>query len=175
MDEPWWTLTRWAIVTAWTIVAVFVGDPIVRWVFRAAGSLNPERPVATDPPIDPLGPFDDAAAVAAGADLGEAGPLPGPTLAVPTVEPLSPIEAAGALLRGGRVIGWLERLGTVATLLAGFPAGIAAIVAVKGLARYPDLKASDGTAERFILGTFTSLLVGAAGAGAAHWCVGLVS
>lgn len=175
VEEPWWTLTRWGIVTAWTVVAVFVGDPIVRWVFRAAGALSPERPVATEPPAAALGPFDDAASVAAGADLGEAGHLPGPApVAVETVEPLSPIEAAGALLRGGRVIGWLERLGTVATLLAGFPAGIAAIVAVKGLARYPDLRASDGTAERFILGTFTSLLLGAAGAGAAHWCLGLL-
>lgn len=84
------------------------------------------------------------------------------------------IEAAGARLKGGKAIGWLERLATFATILAGFPAGIAAVVAIKGLARYPDLKASDGTAERFILGTFTSLLVAAAGAGAAHWCLGLL-
>lgn len=176
MNEPWWTLARWGIVTAWTLLAVIAGDPVVRWVFRWAGALSPARPIeAAAPEAVRLGPTEDAAAVAAGADLGEAGPLPGaPPTAVDTPEAMSPIEAAGAQLRGGRAIGWLERLGTCATLLAGFPAGIAAIVAVKGLARYPDLKASDGTAERFILGTFASLLVGAAGAGAAHWCLGLL-
>lgn len=175
MAEPWWTLVRWAIVIVWTVLAVFVGDPVVRRVFHWAGSLGPDRPVEAEEPPVALGPTEDAAAVAAGADLGEPGPLPGtPPVAVEAANDLSPIEAAGALLRGGRMIGWLERLATVATLLAAFPAGIAAIVAIKGLARYPDLKASDGTAERFILGTFTSLLVGAAGAGAAHWCQGLL-
>lgn len=168
--ETWLTLARWGIVTAWTLLVVFGGDVAVRWVFHQAGGRDatpaepsPDRPVR-------LGPTEDAAAVAAGADLGESGPLsgtpPGPVAVLPP-----PIEAAAAQLRGGRVIGWLERLGVVVTLLSGFPAGIAAIVAVKGLARYPDLKGSDGTAERFIIGTFTSLLLGAAGAGAAHWCL----
>ncbi|WP_432560491.1 hypothetical protein [Granulicoccus sp. GXG6511] len=176
MSEPWWTLARWGIVTAWTLLAVFGGDPVVRWVFRWAGAMSPQTPKAPERDTSVLGPTEDAAAIAAGADLGEAGPLPGPGIvAVPEAERLSPIEAAGARLRGGRAIGWLERLGASATLLAGFPAGIAAIVAVKGLARYPDLRAADGTAERFILGTFTSLLIGAAGAGAAHWCLGLLS
>lgn len=175
VDEPWWTLARWGIVAVWTVLAVFVGDPVVRWVFRWAGSFSPDRSIGVQASPVALGPTEDAAAVAAGADLGEAGPLPGtPPVAVETATEVSPIEAAGALLRGGRMIGWLERLASVATLLAAFPAGIAAIVAIKGLARYPDLKASDGTAERFILGTFTSLLIAAAGAGAAHWCLGLL-
>lgn len=86
----------------------------------------------------------------------------------------SRIERAGQTLRAGRAIGWLERLATYACILAAFPTGIAAIVAVKGLARYPDLKSSDGTAERFIIGTFTSLLVAAAGAGLTHWLVGIL-
>lgn len=78
-----------------------------------------------------------------------------------------------------RVCGWEgDRLaraaGDVRDHPGRIPAGIAAVVAVKGLARYPDLKASDGTAERFILGTFSSLLVAAGGAGAAHWCLGLL-
>lgn len=176
VNEPWETLARWGIVTAWTVFAVLVGDPVVRWVFHWAGSLSPDRSIEEDARPIALGPTEDAAAVAAGADLGEAGPLPGtPPVAVEAASEVSPIEAAGALLRGGRMIGWLERLATVATLLAAFPAGVAAIVAIKGLARYPDLKSSDGTAERFILGTFASLLVGAAGAGAAQWCLGLLS
>lgn len=168
MIEPWWTLARWGIVASWTLLVVLIGDPVVRRVFHLAG----DGPPSTS--SDLAGPAEDAAAVAAGADLGESGPLPGRADAEPDEKTLSPIEEAGARLRGGQWIGWLERLATCATLLAGFPAGLAAIVAVKGLARYPDLKASDGTAERFIIGTFTSLLIGAAGAGAAHWCLGFL-
>jgi hypothetical protein len=122
----------------------------------------------------PLGPTEDAAAVAAGSDLGEAGPLGVAQPPPPPEEAVTLIEAAGDRLRGGWAIGVLERLGLYATLMAAFPAGIAVIIAVKGLARYPDLKASDGTAERFILGTFASLLVAAAAAGVAHWLIGLL-
>jgi hypothetical protein len=73
------------------------------------------------------------------------------------------------ILRGGAWIGALERLGMVVSLLAGWPEGIAVILAVKSLARYPELKLgqSTGVAERFIIGTFASLGWAAACAGAA--------
>lgn len=73
------------------------------------------------------------------------------------------------VLRGGSWIGALERLGIVATLLAGWPEGIAVILAVKGLARYPELKTaqSSGAAERFIIGTFASIGWAAVSAGVA--------
>ncbi|MGH3507542.1 MAG: hypothetical protein ACRDO2_10105, partial [Nocardioidaceae bacterium] len=73
------------------------------------------------------------------------------------------ITAAGEVLRGGAWIGALERAATFATLTAGWPEGVAIVLALKGLARYPELRA-DGSAgrhavaERFIIGTFTSLL-----------------
>lgn len=67
-------------------------------------------------------------------------------------------EAAGAL-PGGRWIGYLERASIVASLVAGWPEGIALAIAIKGLGRYQELRsATPGTAERFIIGTFTSLL-----------------
>jgi hypothetical protein len=74
------------------------------------------------------------------------------------------------VLRGGAWIGALERLGIVATLLAGWPEGLAVILAVKGLARYPELKASQssGAAERFIIGTFASIGWAAVCAGVAR-------
>lgn len=90
---------------------------------------------------------------------------------VPTSTPI--LVAAAATLKGGRAIGWLERLSAFVCVFAGFPAGLAGIVAVKGLARYPDLKGEDGTAERFIIGTLASLLVAAAGAGLARWAISL--
>lgn len=66
-------------------------------------------------------------------------------------------------LRGGKWIGLLERLAIAGALAAGYPAGIPVVLAVKGLGRYPELQI--GNAERFIIGTFASLLW-AAGAGA---------
>lgn len=89
--------------------------------------------------------------------------------------PQSPgIRAASAKLRGGRWIGMLERIAIFATILSGFGEGIAVVLAIKGLARYPDLKATTaGAAERFIIGTFTSVLFAAACAGAAVWLTAL--
>jgi len=73
-------------------------------------------------------------------------------------------------LRGGAWIGVLERLGIFAGLAAGYPEAAALIIAVKSLARYPELRAgpNPGVAERFIIGTFTSMAVAAGCAGLAH-------
>lgn len=91
-----------------------------------------------------------------------------------TVEEVLGIRAAEKTLRGGKWIGWFERLAVYASILAGFPGGIAVVLAVKGLARYPELKATTGgAAERFIIGTFTSVLFAAACAGLAWWVVSL--
>lgn len=83
------------------------------------------------------------------------------------------VEAAGAKLRGGAWIGVLERIAIYAGLLAGWPEVIAITLAVKGLARYPELKAGDRTAvaERFIIGTFVSVLWACGCAGLAHWLI----
>ena len=63
------------------------------------------------------------------------------------------------LLRGGAWIGALERIAVTTALIAGWPEGIAVVLAVKGLARYPELRSPGaGASERFIIGTFTSVL-----------------
>jgi hypothetical protein len=68
------------------------------------------------------------------------------------------------VLRGGAWIGVLERIAVAATLLGGWPEGLAVLVAVKGLGRFNELKAPVA-AERFIIGTLASGLwaVGCAG------------
>jgi hypothetical protein len=75
-------------------------------------------------------------------------------------KPADSVRAAGEVLRGGTWIGALERLAVYAALVAGWPEGIALVLGVKGLGRYPELKNHDNpaTAERFIIGTFTSVL-----------------
>ncbi|ACQ80285.1 conserved hypothetical protein [Beutenbergia cavernae DSM 12333] len=77
---------------------------------------------------------------------------------------------AGEVLRGGLVIGILERLAVTGSILLGHPEGIAVVVAVKGLGRFPELRAregeqpgvSDAVSERFIIGTLASLCWAAA-------------
>lgn len=82
------------------------------------------------------------------------------------------MAAAGELLKGGAWIGVLERCAAFGTLLAGWPEGLALIVAIKGLGRYSELRqVESGAAERFIIGTFVSLLCACACAGIAHWAV----
>ena len=69
------------------------------------------------------------------------------------------LEAAGQVLRGGAWIGMLERFVVFTTLVAGYPAGIAYVLAIKGLGRYPELhnQKKAGAAERFIIGTMISV------------------
>lgn len=62
------------------------------------------------------------------------------------------------VLRGGLVIGILERVGIAVAVLADEPVAIAYIVAIKGLGRYAELKETPAAAERFIIGTLTSML-----------------
>lgn len=73
----------------------------------------------------------------------------------------------GTVLRGGAWIGCLERAAVAATLLAGWPEGIALVLAVKGVGRYAELRETNAP-EAFIIGTLTSLLWAAAAAGTAH-------
>lgn len=114
---------------------------------------------------------------------------------VPAVLALAPAPTAGtrareraaALLRGGLLIGVLERLAVTASVLVGHPEGVAIVVAIKGLGRYPELRNAastdpDSTAEnvgaavseRFIIGTLASLLWAlACGLGGLWWLAAL--
>lgn len=80
------------------------------------------------------------------------------------------VRNAGEALRGGSWIGGLERAAVFATLIAGWPEGAAIVLGLKGLGRYPELRSGDspGAAERFIIGTFTSVLWAVACAGLAR-------
>ena len=68
---------------------------------------------------------------------------------------------SGGVLRGGAWIGMLERLAITGSIIAGFPEGIAIVLAIKGLGRYPELREAhpdkrSPAAERFIIGTLVS-------------------
>ncbi|HSI91910.1 MAG TPA: hypothetical protein VK925_00340 [Jiangellaceae bacterium] len=124
-------------------VAVLGGAPVATAVLRGA-----ERSGVTGVsyPAETLEPEAQSAAM-------ETGP----------VEP-----ARGAdVLRGGLWIGALERAAVAVSLLVGQPGGLALVLAVKGLGRYPELRSAGAAAERFIIGTFVSFLWAAAAAGVA--------
>jgi hypothetical protein len=104
--------------------------------------------------------------------LNETGPDPAdqPQLAFPAPPRPDPWEHSGApaaapppeipagVLRGGLVIGVLERLAVATAILTSEPVAIAYVVAIKGLGRYAELKETPAAAERFIIGTLTSML-----------------
>ncbi len=71
-----------------------------------------------------------------------------------------PTVAGGTVhevLRGGLMIGILERFAVAGAILAGFPEAIAVVVAIKGVGRFTELAAAEAR-ERFIIGTFASLI-----------------
>lgn len=75
----------------------------------------------------------------------------------------TPAETGETALRGGRLLGPLERIVVGAIVVSGDPAGAALVVAAKGLLRFPEIRADAGqpdqTTEYFLIGTLTSLLM----------------
>lgn len=83
-------------------------------------------------------------------------------------------QRAAERLKGGAWIGLLERLATYLAVVGHFLPGLAVVVAIKGLARFPDLKGEDpSVSERFIIGTFLSVLLAIAGGSLALWLTNL--
>ncbi|WP_235912335.1 hypothetical protein [Ruania zhangjianzhongii] len=82
-----------------------------------------------------------------------------PEAATPTLAPAAEL-APEEILRGGLWIGILERLAVTGAILVAYPAGIAVVVAIKGLGRFSTLRdePATGVSERFLVGTLTSYL-----------------
>lgn len=138
MTQPWLAIVSVAVVLATLALSTAGGARVVPVVLRAAG-----RRSAAEEAAAPVPPPPD-----------------------PAADPAGP--QARAALRGGTWIGLLERLAVTGCVLAGFPAGVAVVVAVKGLGRYPELKENPSVSERFVVGTLASL-VWAAGLGYGGW------
>ena len=109
------------------------------------------------------------------------GPLTATVITLVDRGPAGAAEGAHAeeVLRGGAWIGVFERAAVFATLAAGWPEGLAVVLALKGLGRYSELRAdasaggtsavprpaTGGVAERFLVGSFASMLWAVACAG----------
>lgn len=136
-------------ITLALLTAGFAGWPVTALVFRLARTI--------DDKADAAKAAEDRAAADRAADdpaadvtVDGAGKAPEPASAAP--------DPTTRILRGGAIIGVLERLAVCLAILAGQPVAIAYVVAIKGLGRFAELKETPVAAERFIIGTLTSML-----------------
>lgn len=141
MDALWITLAL--------LVAGFGGWPVTALVFRLARTIDDRADAgAPDPASEPSADVTVDPQPSAGSAPAAAAVAAGPAAAV----------TSARILRGGAIIGVLERLAVCVAILAGEPVAIAYVVAIKGLGRFAELKETPVAAERFIIGTLTSLL-----------------
>ncbi len=151
----WIFVAQAAIVVACFALAVVVGTPVVRWLLARV-----EKQDGTDATRPTAG------VTVAGEPPSTSGTRP--------PDDVPGLGAAAEQLKGGYWIGILERAALFACVLSGFPAGIAVVLAVKGLGRYPELRTPTGSkGELFIIGTFASMLWAALFAGLAYGLVRL--
>ncbi|MFQ4148500.1 hypothetical protein AAGW05_07345 [Arthrobacter sp. LAPM80] len=143
-------------IAAALIAGVLGGWPVTAGILRlarskpvramdAAESGGPDQPAGPAQPAAPAAPAQAAAPSSIAAEEDPTGPTPAPGTKV-------------EVLRGGLLIGFLERAAVMVAIFSGQPVAIAYVVAIKGLGRYPELKDTPAASERFIIGTFASLL-----------------
>ena len=123
-------------ITLALLTAGFAGWPVTALVFRLARTIDDKADAAR-------AAVDRAASESADDPAAKASAQPAPTTRI---------------LRGGAIIGVLERLAVCLAILAGQPVAIAYVVAIKGLGRFAELKETPVAAERFIIGTLASML-----------------
>lgn len=148
-------------ITLAMLTAGFVGWPVTALVFRLARTIDdradagaatggtPAEDPAADSTADVESPRPAADAAAGGSDADAAADAAGVD---------EEAVSSARILRGGAIIGVLERFAVCLAVLAGQPVAIAYVVAIKGLGRFAELKATPVAAERFIIGTLTSML-----------------
>lgn len=160
------------------VVSVAGGWPVTAWLLKFAKSKTVRAMDAAEAGASE-GVGAPAAAVGAdapeGAPSAVAGVSPGAVPPVPARPPATPASPAAEadqtpaapappaapkteVLRGGLLIGFLERAAVTVAILTGQPVAIAYVVAIKGLGRYPELKDTPAASERFIIGTLASML-----------------
>lgn len=134
------------------LAAGFAGWPVTALVFRLARTIDDRADAgggsAAGGPLPAPDNAEDPAADTTTDVVGETGPA----------EAAIDVVSSARILRGGAIIGILERLAVCLAILAGQPVAIAYVVAIKGLGRFAELKETPVAAERFIIGTLTSML-----------------
>ncbi|WP_026554032.1 hypothetical protein [Arthrobacter sp. 35W] len=150
----------------WIVLALLAGGllgwPVtagILWLARSADAQEQSRNQPGDDGPEPADQPQDLVVADAAAESAAA--------SAAAIQPSTGLPAG--VLRGGLVIGFLERLAVVVCILTDQPVAIAYVVAIKGLGRYPELKDTPAASERFIIGTLASMLWAAAVAVLAKW------
>jgi hypothetical protein len=133
---PWYPP---ALAVAMAALGILGGFPMTVWVLGLAGSRT-RRGGGTSSADDPAGDSKHG-------DDGDHGGI---------VVPVEGTRKHQEVLRGGWVIGYLERIAVIAAVALGRYEIVAAVIAVKGLGRFTELDNAVAR-ERFIIGTLTSL------------------
>lgn len=162
-------------ITTALLVAGFAGWPVTALVFRLARTIDDKADAARaadhaaeDPSADvTVDTFPQAPRAGAGQSVDGELTAGGGRPASDVSRPAQPVPAQ-RILRGGAIIGILERLAVCTAVLTGQPVAIAYVVAIKGLGRFAELKETPVAAERFIIGTLTSMLWAAGVAAIVH-------
>jgi hypothetical protein len=163
--DGWQWLTAVVIWIVTLLLSVVVGSWVVPWVLRKAsgGDLPWARYEPHEPPARPQA-LEQGEDESRGTPKGETGgPREKDPRAAEGGDPGDPPTGtmnpeAMDILRGGAWLGVLERLAITGALLAGYPYGIAIVVAIKGLGRYAELRDQPVASERFVVGTLASLI-----------------
>jgi hypothetical protein len=150
-------------ITAALLVSGFAGWPVTALVFRLARTIDDKADAAKAAEEARRAAEDPSADVTVDGPHAETQNVDGElTAAADASRPGAPASMfpppSQRILRGGAIIGVLERLGVCLAILTGQPVAIAYIVAIKGLGRFAELKETPVAAERFIIGTLTSML-----------------
>lgn len=148
-------------IAAALVVAVIGGWPVTAGILklarsktvRAADAAEADGQAPAD--LDGTGPVTAAETLPVGDPDSEATPEAALESASEAATPSAPKTE---VLRGGLLIGCLERAAVAVAILSGQPVAIAYVVAIKGLGRYPELKDTPAASERFIIGTLASML-----------------
>jgi len=138
VPSPWYAP---ALAIALAALGILGGFPITMWVLGLAGSRTRRGKG------DQKSSAQDTAGTAGHGDDGEHGGI---------VVPVEGSRKHHEVLRGGWVIGYLERIAVIAAVALGRFEIVAAVIAVKGLGRFTELDNAVAR-ERFIIGTLTSL------------------
>jgi len=153
-------------ITLALLIAGFAGWPVTALVFRLARTIDDKADAGQAADADADGgpgwsddPTDGAVTTVPAAESPAPPAAATPATAANPAPASVPAAAVGTrILRGGAIIGVLERLAVALAILAGQPVAIAYVVAIKGLGRFAELKETPVAAERFIIGTLTSML-----------------
>lgn len=147
-------------ITLALLIAGFAGWPVTALVFRLARTIDDRADAGQSADaVDGTTGSDADGGPGWSDDPTDGAAVPAaPSTETPTPAPVPAAAIGTRILRGGAIIGVLERLAVALAILAGQPVAIAYVVAIKGLGRFAELKETPVAAERFIIGTLTSML-----------------